>query len=495
MNFKIEINHLDVDNYPTVAKHFEEMASKSWLIDKIFMGLFFIYKKTEPQELEFSISPYKIETALARKSKTDLDEFHEVSRSVGWELATFSNDLHIYFKEKYSYAVPMHTDEEEEFNSIEIIAKRFFNLQYFTLPLLILFSFINISGLFKVNLSNSISIMKNGYAQIVILLIPLAILVNIFRIIDLKKFLKKNRQNVESGKPLEFNNSQQTLYKYMHFIIFMINIALVLFAIYNIFILKSTTFITVLIPVIIGLSLGLTAKNKIKSLNKSKSFKVIAVTFIVILAGILGASTSLVDFDFISKNENILAQNEYKVLSYNRLPNINQETARKFSRNTSFLIPQSYNYISLSDQNSFLSTEYSKAITKSVAENLVQRYKLAWEKNSSSVIRGQYSHTIEMAIESGSYNLSLEEIGFSEQDFDSFKNKEMTEAMDHVEEMFLNKSIVEDNTHWNLDEVIFLTYEKDAVIIREGNEVFFLRGPDFSDPTIISRAKKQLNLN
>lgn len=42
---------------------------------------------------------------------------------------------------------------------------------------------------------------------------------------------------------------------------------------------------------------------------------------------------------------------------------------------------------------------------------------------------------------------------------------------------------------------VFLTFEKDEIVIRENNEIFYLKGTDFSDSTIIKQAKKQLNLN
>lgn len=53
MNFKIEMNYLNIDNYPSIEKHFEKMANRGWLIDKVFMGSLFIYTKIEPQSLNF----------------------------------------------------------------------------------------------------------------------------------------------------------------------------------------------------------------------------------------------------------------------------------------------------------------------------------------------------------------------------------------------------------------------------------------------------------
>ena len=45
MNFKIENNYLGITNYPSIARHFESMAAKGWLINKIVATNLFIYKK------------------------------------------------------------------------------------------------------------------------------------------------------------------------------------------------------------------------------------------------------------------------------------------------------------------------------------------------------------------------------------------------------------------------------------------------------------------
>lgn len=76
MNFKIENSFLDISNYPLVEKHFEDMVSRGWMIDKITMGSLFIYKKIQPEELDFSISPYEVETVLKKRHGEILKSFN-----------------------------------------------------------------------------------------------------------------------------------------------------------------------------------------------------------------------------------------------------------------------------------------------------------------------------------------------------------------------------------------------------------------------------------
>ena len=58
------------------------------------------------------------------------------------------------------------------------------------------------------------------------------------------------------------------------------------------------------------------------------------------------------------------------------------------------------------------------------------------------------------------------------------------------------RSIVKDIENlWKLDEVYFLNYEKTEIVIRNGKEVFYLEGLDFSDDEIIKIVKDKLNLS
>ena len=54
-----------------------------------------------------------------------------------------------------------------------------------------------------------------------------------------------------------------------------------------------------------------------------------------------------------------------------------------------------------------------------------------------------------------------------------------------AQEIVIDRSITKDSSLWDLDEVYFLSYEKDEIILRDGNDVFYLAGMDFSDPKVI----------
>ncbi len=60
-----------------------------------------------------------METFLNRKTKVELEEFDAVCQLVGWNYCTKSYDLFIYYKDRDSQVLNIHTDEEEEFNLLE----------------------------------------------------------------------------------------------------------------------------------------------------------------------------------------------------------------------------------------------------------------------------------------------------------------------------------------------------------------------------------------
>ena len=194
MNFKIENSYLDITNYPTIEKHFEEMASKGWLIKKILVGNIFIYKKIKPEVLDFSISPYEVETEFTRKTKSDLAEFKTVCESVGWNFATKSFDLHIYFKARGTEALDIQTDEEEEFRILETLAKRNIKSYYILIPnfiLLLLFQFRN--------LFIGITELKTGLTEIAASIMLITVISLTINLIHMKSFIKVNRKNLELG--------------------------------------------------------------------------------------------------------------------------------------------------------------------------------------------------------------------------------------------------------------------------------------------------------
>lgn len=485
MNFKIEMNYLNIDNYPSLEKHFEKMANKGWLIDKVYMGSLFIYKKIEPQALDFSISPYEVETAFTRKTKKDLEEFQTVSEMVGWNYATKSYDLHIYYKSKSSAAVPIHTDEEEEFKLLERIAKRYLKVQYFFLPLLLVLNWLIIGSIFS-----NIRAMKDGFIQIVAIALPIAVLMSVVHITDLRKFLRKNRENIEQGKPLAFNFSNQWLYKISYWIFYLVILGVIVYLFYTAIFLHDLLAITRLMPLVVGGIIGLMYRAWIKPLRKGLGFKLGSFLVTLVVAGLMGIPLGWVSFSILTNNQGIRDPNEFEVLIADDFVEEEIEEWGTLERNTSILIPASHTYTSHYEED-IIETEYSRALTESFAENLVERY----FQQASNRFRGRYGREVDQAFSDGKYHPGLEASGFTEEDFNQMYEEGAGIELYRIWDIIEEQSITDASHLWNVEEAYFLSHDKNEIILREDREVFYLSGLDFSDPEIIENAKIQLQID
>ena len=484
MNFKIEMNYLNIDNYPSIEKHFEEMANKGWLIDKVIIGSMFIYKKVEPQGLDFSISPYEVETPLTRKSKEDLKEFQTVSESVGWKYVDKSYDLHIYYKAKGEKAIPMHTDVEEEFRILEKIAKRYLTVQYITLPLLIILSWFLIRNLFI-----NISPMKDGLTQIISLAVPFALMVSIKHVYDLRKFLKTNRERMKQGKKLAFHSSNQWLYKFVYSVFYFIFIGLFIYILYSMFVLDNLQPLMSLLPTAVGVGIGLLFRAWVKPSRKGTGFKLGSLVLTLIIAGIIGILLGWARFSILNQSEETPNLDSYQVLTGVEFFEEEPEEWGDLTRNASLLVPTSYDYTEYFEDG-VLQTEYAKTLTEGLAEDLVERYVV----RQGNRLQNRYGESLDASFAEEEYQMELESSGLTEEDFNQIyapdEPIEIGEIWDRMEE----RSITDASSVWNVEEAYFLSYDNSEMVLREGREVYYLSGLDFSNPEIIESAKTELQM-
>ena len=338
--------------------------------------------------------------------------------------------------------------------------------------------------------NHNIHSMKNGFIQIGSLLMPFGILISIIHIFELRSFLKRNRKNIESGKSLEFNNSNHLINKFLYSGAYIIFIGVVIYLFYSVIVLNNLRYLIALLPVLIGGILGTLYRFIIKSLRKGLGFKMIGLAITLVLAGLLASLTNNFNFEVLRGNQENLNPTNYRVLMFDDFMSEDLDEEGNLVRNASLLIPSSHEYTSHFDEK-YLQTEYSKSLNESLAENLVDRY-IEQTKNR---LRGNYSREIERSFDEGIYHPDLKSSGLTEDEFNRLYNMDSNVSMDTIWNIINEQSITEDNQLWDLDEVYFLNYEKDEVVLRDEKEVFYLSGMDFSDSTIVEMTKSQLELN
>lgn len=490
MDFKIENRVLDITNYPSVERHLENMANDGWLLTKIVFQNIFIYKRAKPEKLEFSISPYEVETMLTRKSKKELEEFQSVCESVGWDYATTSGDFHIYFKQKDAEAIEIETDDEEEFRTLEEIGQKWIRHSYFQIAIFLLLSWF-MTG----NTLNNIHAMKDGVLQILIFILPFMIILAITRVLGISKFIKKNKKNIEIGKPMEYSESKQNLIRILSISIIIIFIIFILYSIYIGLVLKNYVFAISMIPLIIGVSLGKIYRKFVKPSRKVKGHRKLAFGLVVLLAGIISAvvgGTNILGLTDNIELKNKIDLGNYKVITFDDFDDNNIENAIDLRRNMSLLVPESYEYLSYNkSKDMFLITEYADVLNEDLAKNLVKRY----IRQAELRLEGRYFSLLDYAFEEKEYGKYLSESGLTKYDFNILKEKDISYAINKSKEIIKKKSIKEDNKGlWKVDEVYFLSYLRDEIVLRKGKEVFYLEGKDFSDSLVRDIVKERLGL-
>lgn len=439
MKFKAEIKYLNITNYPSVERYLESMAKEGWLVKKIIMGSLFIFKKIEPKELEFSISPYEIETAYTRKSKSELKEYKDACEKVGWNYCTSSFDLHIYYKEKDSESVEIHTDKEIEFNLLEQLSKKQLKSMYIFLPILILITYSRFVVLF-----NNSFYMKSGLIQLPMLIMLIGSIAGIAEIVQLRKFLKKNSENLALGKEIEYNDSKFYINKVFFSMIYLTLIVCIIYIFYSFIFLRNKVTVIALIPIVVGLTIGLLYRKYIKPSKMSKGSKKVSFVLVIIVATVIGSGVGTFNIDNLLNQKYEIDRDKYKILLIKDFKDENLGYEDTILEDTSVLVPRSYEYINRFKEES-IETSYSKTLNKKIAIRLM----------------------------------------------DVYKKEAINDPIERIGEKSISKI---DNNIWNIDEGYFLKSDKTKIVLRKDKEIFLLDGKDFEDEKVIEIVKEKLGL-
>lgn len=492
VNFKIENKYLNITNYPFVGKYLESMASKGWLLSKIIAGSLFIFKKIEPQALDFSISPYQVETAFTRQSKESIDEFEGACESGGWNYCTRSYNLHIYSKEKDAEAVEIHTDQEAEFELLERIGKTQMRSHYFSIPFLLFITWITLG-----RVGTSVYSMKNGLDQMIASLLPMASILSVVDFVHIKRFLKVNRKNIELGEDVEYSDSKFYFTRLIFALTFFVGILFILYILYVSVFFKNKIIAFSFFPILASLLIGQLYRIFIKPSKHSKTYKKVAFGVMILVAVIISGGIGMVgilNVGHLANSGKTLDRNKYKVLLTSDFVGVTEEDETILLESTSPLVPKSYEHTSrgsYEDQIGSIETEYSRALTQRIAKELVNRYKAEAVKN----IEKRYNSDLEFFYKTGRIDNYLLDRGLTIADFDELRQKDLKHAINESLEIIKQKAITEaDPIFWGVDEAYFLTYYKEKILLRKGKDVFLLRGIDFSDTELVVIVKEKLGL-
>ena len=488
MKYKITIKYLNIINYPYIEEYLEDMARKGWLLDKIILGSILIFKKIQPQELEFSISPFEIETFFTRKTKKELVEFETVCQAVGWNYCAKSYDLFIYYKEKDADLLEIHTDEEEEFKLLEKIGQKYIKSLYFIIPFLIYLSWKDLKDI------NTALFYTNGIVQVFTLILPMGLVFTIAELFKMRNFLNFNRKNVELGNPIEYKNPKFNIMNLFSTIFFLSLILFILYIFYTSIFLKNRIISLSTLPVITGSLVGILFRFFIKPKKFSTSSKVLIFIGVLTVSIIMVNSIGFKNMDNLETTIDNPNREKYKLLLISDFPGkkIKEEKEEgKIMQDISLLVPISYKFTSrdLEDwEVESLKTNYGKAINESLAHKLFNAHINETKKS----IRWMNTRGLKSPFQTGEYRPYL---NITEEDFEELKDKDIKFAIEESIRRIIERNIAKaDYTKWNVDDAYYLRQDKTKIVLRKGKEVLVLSGKDFSNMEVIEISKNKLGL-
>ncbi|MBQ2927426.1 MAG: DUF2812 domain-containing protein [Oscillospiraceae bacterium] len=133
-------------NHTGLEKHFEKMAQKGWLIDRI-SNLGWVYRKIEPKKIHFCISYYPKASEFDPEPSEGQKTFQEFCAHTGWVLACTTAQMQIFYNEREN-PIPIETDPVLEVETIHAAIKKSFIPAQITLMVMgALFGWINVLSL------------------------------------------------------------------------------------------------------------------------------------------------------------------------------------------------------------------------------------------------------------------------------------------------------------------------------------------------------------
>lgn len=464
MNFKIDYNFLEITNSPAIEYYLEKCAREGWLIDHIYLSSIFVFKKIEPAELDFSIQPYELESDV-------------------WNYVTENYDLHIYYKEYKAEVVSPRIEPEDEFKILETIGQKRIQGNLMQAFLFLLLGWFNVGGVYT-----NPDFLKDGASQLILPFMLIGLTIAVWGVIHMKRFLKLNRENLEVEEDIQYSDSMFLIPSTTFFLGTAISTLFLFHFLYMGFVSRSLvplTFILILLLLFILEKLYRLWQLSDKTLRNQQKMRRVGAIFAVLLV-VIGLGI-YIEAD-LEKNPNL---EDYKVLTIDTFEDGELELEGPLWHDFSLIIPKSYEYYYINDQDEYVETAYSRALVKDFAHDLTKRY-IDEKKRDYTTL---YVEEIKLYFDEGIFADYLTNVGINEGDLIRLKGLQQEDAEEIGNQLIEERSITEvDASLWNADEVYYLNYLRNEILIRSGKEVFYLSGKDFTDSVVIAKTKERLAL-
>lgn len=367
-NTKRELFIFAASDINAMEDHFEEMARKGWMLDKV--GEYSVkYKKMDPRELKFDIDLFPKLSAFDYPDNEDVMEYRNLCIDAGWEFIAATNKFQVFYSDKKDNLPPIQTDDRIK----QSIVNKSLLFEIIILAICLPIFIRSIGKLFPLDynmLDSNISIAITIIGPIFIIPIVVYIFSDII-------WMLRAKIAINRGNSLPKTNYKHLRYKIL-LLLYPSLLFILLFVIGLIFDLLSgnITGLLSILPTTIGLTVGtLFRKNKNRE-NRSKD-KNIIIFILVIIVVIIGFNVIMPKLYNINEAEEL--KEGYKGLSLKNFELGSPDYAR-FSKGGSIILPKYSNYYetTLGDDRhyinkDYISTDYIKAINNNIAKYLFDR--------------------------------------------------------------------------------------------------------------------------
>lgn len=345
----------------TMEEHFEQMARKGWMLDKV--GEYLVrYKRIEPRELKFCIDLFPQLSVFDYPNNKDVLKYRNSYIDLGWNFLVASNKFQVFYSQKEDDLPPIQTDEREKQS---IINKSLLSQMFIFIICLLIFIW-NLYRLSPVNYNR----FKSNIGIVTAIIGPVLIIPTVIYIFSYGFWMIRAKIAIKNGEKLPKTNYKSLRFRTL-LLLYPAWILMILLIIASIADLINGNFFGVFLelPIVVGYTAGnLFKKNKNKrkrSKDKNIVLCIIIIVLIVIVVNII--ITKL--YAIIDSRGSQELQEGYKGLTLNDFNHMNLDYSNFYWEKSVLLPKVSIYYERSSGENrDYVRTEYIKAINNEMAK-------------------------------------------------------------------------------------------------------------------------------
>ena len=423
-------------DYKAMETYLEEMALKGWMLKKI-NKVFATFEKIPPKKVHFTVDIFEKAGALVMEDSEVAKEYRSLCEETGWKFIDSRRHLQFFYSEEEERPTPIQTDLETE---KRIVSSSLWKSQLgVNVYQLVLFSAIMFLH-YPVSLDN----FQSNTALVFVVVLPVFLISTLISLVYLFLWRYRMKKSVERGEVFsnpDYRMARRRAWALNGVTVFLVLI--VLFALFSDLTGGSPMLLLVLLPLGIGILIGLVLNKVIqKKANKKSQGLLYMILGTVVMFMVMSALFPAFIFSALDRDQTHLPE------EYPRLEGGNWEYMEElgvnrpqYIRRESLLLPVSYEAYYYFDQTAF-SYSYHQAAHQRIAAFIFQDI--------------------------------LEDLRNPRHQLD--------ESQKGMEELTSDHELYE---FWEVDRIAY-DENRSSLLLLKGQSVLRFRGmPDFSDPDFI----------